>query len=120
MRYVLSLGLVLSTCAVAYSQQAGAGSGDPPTSSAIPYSTMQFIDTDDSPEVIAEKAAKVLPRPNQAIWMRLERTFFIHFGPNTFRGVEWGNGREAPSVFNPSALDAGQWVTAVKDSGGRM
>jgi len=92
------------------------------TSAQVPidYSTMQFISVDDPSAKIAEKAAKVLPRPNQTDWMRLERTFFIHFGPNTFRGVEWGNGHEDPSVFNPTELDADQWVRAVKESGGKM
>ena len=35
--------------------------------------------------------------------MRLERTFFLHFGVNTFNEVEWGSGREEPSIFNPDA-----------------
>jgi len=91
-----------------------------PQHASIDYSTMQFIAPGDSNEVIVEKAAKVLPRPNQTEWMRLERTFFLHFGPNTFRGVEWGNGRESPSIFNPTALDANQWVTAMKDAGGKL
>jgi len=83
----------------------------------IPYASVQFIAPEDSPAVIAEKAAKVLPRPNQIAWMRLERTFFLHLGPNTFRGVEWGDGRESPASFNPTALDAHQWVAAMKDAG---
>ena len=89
-------------------------------SESIPYATLQSISSGDSSAVIAEKAAKVLPRSNQSSWMRLERTFFVHFGPNTFRGVEWGNGREDPSIFNPTALDADQWMRAIKDGGGKM
>ena len=95
----------------------GAEAADP---APIPYSTVQVISSGDSDALIAEKAAKVLPRPNQTAWMRLEGTYFIHFGPNTFRGVEWGSGREDPSVFNPTALDADQWVRTIKDGGGRM
>lgn len=86
----------------------------------IPYSTMQVISNGDSDAVIAEKAAKVLPRPNQTDWMRLEWTFFLHFGPNSFHGVEWGSGREEPSLYNPTAFDADQWVRAMKDAGGKM
>ncbi len=86
----------------------------------IPYSTVQVINQDDSDAVIAEKAAKVLPRPNQTAWMRLERTFFLHFGVNTFNEVEWGSGREEPSLFNPTELDANQWLGAVTNFGGKM
>ena len=52
--------------------------------------------------------------------MRLERTFFLHFGVNTFNEVEWGTGREEPSIFNPTALDANQWLDAVTNFGGKM
>jgi len=86
----------------------------------VDYATTQVIAADDSAALIAEKAAKVLPRPNQSAWMRLEQTYFIHFGPNTFRGVEWGNGHEDPAIFNPTALDADQWIRTIKEAGGRM
>lgn len=86
----------------------------------IPYSTMQVISNDDSDAVIAEKAAQVLPRPDQTDWMRLERTFFLHFGVNTFNGVEWGTGHEDPSIFNPTELDANQWCSAMQNFGGKM
>jgi alpha-L-fucosidase len=86
----------------------------------IPYSTMQVIAEGDSDAVIAEKAAKVLPRSNQTAWMRMERTFFLHFGVNTFNGVEWGSGHEDPSIFNPTELDANQWCSAMQDFGGKM
>ncbi len=97
--------------------QTAAGNREP---APIPYATMQVISNGDSDAVVAEKAAKVLPRPNQTDWMRLEVTFFLHYGPNAFRGVEWGSGREEPSVFNPTAFDADQWISAMKNAGGKM
>ena len=87
---------------------------------SIPYSSMQVIGKDDTSAVIAEKAAKVLPRDNQTAWMRMERTFFLHYGPNAFHNVEWGNGRENPSLFNPTAFDAEQWMRAMQDANGKM
>ena len=113
----LSIGL-LAVLTVARGQSPANANGSEPV--PIDYSKIQYISSNDSSAVIAEKAAKVLPRPNQTAWMRLERTFFVHFGPNTFRGVEWGNGREDPSIFNPTELDADQWVRAIKESGGKM
>ena len=37
-----------------------------------------------------------------------------------FNNVEWGSGREEPSLFNPTALDADQWVSAMEKAGGKM
>ena len=58
-----------------------------------------------------------LPSERQLAWH--DRTFygFVHFGPNTFTGVEWGEGREDPKVFAPSDLDCRQWVAAMKSAG---
>jgi alpha-L-fucosidase len=111
--------LTTSTLALASAHWQAAPEGDG-ASSTIGYATLQHITPNDSSQVIIEKASRTLPRRNQTDWMRLERTFFIHFGPNTFRGVEWGNGREDPSVFNPTQLDADQWVRTVRDGGGKM
>lgn len=86
----------------------------------IPYASEHVVAPGDSAAVISEKAAKVLPRPNQSAWMRMERTFFLHFGVNTFNQVEWGSGREDPAIFNPSALDANQWLRSVKQFDGKM
>lgn len=44
----------------------------------------------------------------------MEYYMFVHFGPNTFTGVEWGSGAEDPAVFNPSALDCRQWAQTAK------
>jgi alpha-L-fucosidase len=86
----------------------------------IRYATEHVIAAGDSPAAIAAKAAHTLPRPNQSAWMRLERTFFLHFGVNTFNDVEWGSGLESPAMFNPSQLDAGQWLRAVRQLDGKM
>jgi alpha-L-fucosidase len=109
----IGLGLLLLSALSYYH----AGAADTPT---IPYSSLQVIEEGDSNAIIAEKAAKVLPRPNQTEWMRLERTFFLHFGVNTFNEVEWGTGREEPSIFNPTELNANQWLDAVTNFGGKM
>lgn len=111
--------LLLSSCQLTAAPEAGAAKPKP-EKQRVDYAYEQIIQAGDSPELIAEKAAKVLPRPNQTSWMRYERTFFLHFGPNTFRGVEWGDGRESPSLFNPEELDAGQWVDAVAKAGGKL
>jgi alpha-L-fucosidase len=63
----------------------------------------------------------VLPVPSyaQLRWQLSEMALFVHFGPNTFTNSEWGTGRADPSVFAPSALDAGQWARVAAAGGFR-
>jgi alpha-L-fucosidase len=74
---------------------------------------------DDYNEII-RKTSLVIPTRQQYEWQQLEFIAFLHFGPNTFSAVEWGSGKEDPSVFNPSELDAGQWISVIKDAGMKL
>ena len=58
-----------------------------------------------------------VPTPQQIEWQKMEMNMFAHFGPNTFTGLEWGLGTEAEDIFNPSALDCGQWASIAKAAG---
>ena len=63
------------------------------------------------------QAAHVTPSPRQLKWYEREFYAFVHFSPNTYTGLEWGLGDEEESLFNPTELDCGQWVEAVRAAG---
>lgn len=42
---------------------------------------------------------------------------FFHFGVNTFSNLEWGNGTEDESIFNPTETDVRQWIRTIKAAG---
>ena len=91
-----------------------------PAAGAVePANTIAVLPT-DTPEQIIEKAANVVPTPNQLRALEKEFIAFVHFGPNTFTRVEWGNGVEDPSVFDLKELDTDQWVRAMKAAGMKM
>lgn len=72
---------------------------------------------------LAEKvrlAAHVVPSERQIAWQQMETTCFICFGINTFTDREWGTGKEDLSLFNPSQLDARQWVRTAKEAGMKL
>jgi len=70
-----------------------------------------------SKQDIIQKAACVTPSDRQLRWQQLELTAFFHFGINTFTNKQWGDGKEDIRQFNPTQLDAGQWVKTMKDAG---
>ena len=64
--------------------------------------------------------SRPIPSRAQLDWQREELAIFLHFGVNTFTDREWGDGREDPGVFNPTALDARQWASSARAAGFRM
>lgn len=60
-----------------------------------------------------------LPSRSQLAWHDMEYYLFMHFGPNTFTGREWGHGDESGDLFNPSELDCRQWAQIAKASGAK-
>lgn len=58
-----------------------------------------------------------IPSAKQLAWQELEYYGFVHFNMNTFTNVEWGEGKEDPKSFNPTALDCNQWVSIAKAAG---
>lgn len=76
-----------------------------------------IIQPTDTEKDIIRKAAHITPSPRQLRWQQLELTGFFHFGINTFTDREWGDGKEDPKLFNPTQLNARQWVKVAKDAG---
>src|SRR6476619_2882592 len=99
-RFFLSLLAVLSLCI-----------------SSAQEKNYTLILTGDSEQEIIRKAANVVPSPRQLRWQQLELTAFFHFGINTFTNREWGTGTEDPKLFNPTQLDARQWVRVCREAG---
>lgn len=97
----LTLAGCVGTAMVAHAQQS---------------SYVSILPGDDAAAII-RKAANVRPTERQLRWQELEVTGFLHFGMNTFTEREWGDGKESPSLFNPSQLDATQWVRTAKAGG---
>lgn len=60
-----------------------------------------------------------LPAPSTATqhFLDLEVVAIVHFGLNTYADKEWGYGDTPANIFNPTKLDANQWVQAAKAAG---
>ncbi len=75
---------------------------------------------DDTIEEKLRKAAHVKPSKAQLDWMEKEFIAFVHYSPNTFNNVQWGNGTEEISDYHPERLDIGQWCRVCGQAGMKM
>jgi alpha-L-fucosidase len=80
------------------------------------YLTLAFL---ISVSLFGQEIKPILPLPSakQLAWQSLEYYGFIHFNMNTFTDAEWGEGKENPNTFNPTALDCEQWTRIAKKAG---
>jgi alpha-L-fucosidase len=72
-----------------------------------------------SVSLVGQDIKPILPIPSakQLAWQSLEYYGFVHFNMNTFTNAEWGEGKENPNSFNPTALDCEQWARIAKKAG---
>jgi alpha-L-fucosidase len=72
-----------------------------------------------SPWLLSAQTMHPKPTKAQLDWHDAEFYLFMHFGPNTFTGLEWGHGNENVEVFNPTSLDCEQWCRIAKAAGAK-
>ena len=70
-----------------------------------------------SKKILPPAARLPIPSESQLAWHEMEMNAFVHFTTNTFTDKEWGYGDELPAIFNPSELNAEQWVSTFKEAG---
>jgi alpha-L-fucosidase len=82
----------------------------------IKYFTLLIL---SSVSLFGQEIKPILPLPSakQLAWQSLEYYGFVHFNMNTFTDAEWGEGKENPNTFNPTALDCEQWARIAKKAG---
>jgi alpha-L-fucosidase len=86
----------------------------------FPPCSVVALQPGESIENILSRAGRVCPSPRQIAWQEREFSIFIHFGMNTFTDREWGKKDESPGLFNPSELDARQWVSVAREAGAKQ
>jgi alpha-L-fucosidase len=59
------------------------------------------------------------PRPTaaQRNWQEMELSAFVHFGPDTFTNWEWSEGKEDPTLFQPTDNDCDHLGRGFQETG---
>lgn len=71
----------------------------------------------ESPRRIIAAAAHLGPTPRQLAWQHEELTAFVHYGPDTYTGLEIGAGTESPNLVDPQYFIPDQWMRTLRDAG---
>jgi alpha-L-fucosidase len=116
LRFLLTCGVALTACGwrdSVLTVRTDAGGAGPDAGGPI---IQACAAAPDAPPGVAPT-----PTPAQVAFQRAELTAYLHFGLNTFDGTEYGNPAvDMPSLFNPTNLDASEWVAALKNAGFRQ
>ncbi len=91
-----------------------------PSGNVIQVNSTIPISSTNTKDSILLKAAHIVPTTNQYEALKNEYIAFVHFGPNSFTRMEWGNGMEDPAIFNLQNLDTDQWCEAMHAGGMKM
>src|SRR5215471_21055955 len=79
--------------------------------------TASLFSLSQSKTIAPPKPVLPVPSAAQLQWHEMETNAFVHFTTNTFTGLEWGNGNENESIFNPTQLNTKQWAKTLKETG---
>jgi len=75
---------------------------------------------EDSCNVAGQRRVSLAkPSKHQLAFADMEVGAFIHYGLNVYTGQNHGDGKNPASKFNPTDLDAEQWVLAAKALGAK-
>ena len=80
----------------------------PPTAAAVASSSLALAQ---------ETGAQRLSLQALRAWETLAYGMFIHFGMSTYDGDELSRGDKRSTLYNPTRLDVGQWVSVARDAG---
>ena len=61
-----------------------------------------------------------LPNERQLNHLKIGKKAFFHFGVNTFSDKEWGDGKEAEKLFDPTDIDVREWIRDIKAAGFKL
>ncbi len=92
----------------------------PHLASALSLATVAALGCAGPVDVLLDgpKASGPVPSSQQLAYQRNELIGFLHFGLETYDSTEHGDpAQDSPNIFNPTDVDAAQWVQAFKDAG---